>query len=121
MDKQIGFIGCGNMGMAIIGGMHKQKDSVHSNKIMCSDLNTTNLENASEKYGITITTDNNEVAKNADILILSIKPDLYPLVINEIKEVIKNDAIIVTIAAGKSIESTENAFNKKFKSCTSNA
>ncbi|MBL2347139.1 pyrroline-5-carboxylate reductase, partial [Klebsiella pneumoniae] len=62
-----------------------------------------------------ITTDNNEVAKNADILILSIKPDLYPLVINEIKEVIKNDAIIVTIAAGKSIESTENAFNQKLK------
>ena len=56
---------------------------------MCSDLNTTNLENASTKYGISITTDNNEVAKNADILILSIKPDLYPLVINEIKEVIK--------------------------------
>ena len=40
----------------------KQKDSVF-NKIMCSDLNTTNLENASTKYGITITTDNNEVAK----------------------------------------------------------
>lgn len=66
----------------------KQK-IVSSNKIMCSDLNTTNLENASTKYGITITTDNNEVAKNADILILSIKPDLYSLVINEIKEVIK--------------------------------
>lgn len=111
MDKQIGFIGCGNMGMAIIGGMLNKK-IVSSNKIMCSDLNTTNLENASTKYGITITTDNNEVAKNADILILSIKPDLYSLVINEIKEVIKNDAIIVTIAAGKSIESTENAFNK---------
>ena len=40
----------------------KQK-IVSSNKIMCSDLNTTNLENASTKYGITITTDNNEVAK----------------------------------------------------------
>ncbi|TXR91962.1 pyrroline-5-carboxylate reductase [Bacillus sp. SH7-1] len=114
MDKQIGFIGCGNMGMAIIGGM-LNKHIVSSNHIICSDLNTTNLENASEKYGITTTTDNNEVAKNADILILSIKPDLYPLVINEIKEVIKNDAIIVTIAAGKSIESTENAFNKKLK------
>ncbi|AAU17548.1 pyrroline-5-carboxylate reductase [Bacillus cereus] len=114
MDKQIGFIGCGNMGMAIVGGMLNKK-IVSSNKIMCSDLNTTNLENASEKYGISITTDNKKVAKNADILILSIKPDLYTAVINEIKEVIKNDAIIVTIAAGKSIESTENAFNQKLK------
>lgn len=70
------------------------------------------FKNASEKYGITTTTDNNEVAKNADILILSIKPDLYSSVINEIKEVIKNDVIVVTIAAGKSINSTEDAFDK---------
>lgn len=114
MDKQIGFIGCGNMGMAMIGGMIN-KNIVSSNQIICSDLNTANLKNASEKYGLTTTTDNNKVAKNADILILSIKPDLYSSIINEIKEVIKNDAIIVTIAAGKSIESTENAFNKKVK------
>lgn len=111
MDKQIGFIGCGNMGMAMIGGMINKK-IVSSNHIICSDLNTANLKNASEKYGLTTTTDNNKVAKNADILILSIKPDLYASIINEIKEVIKNDAIIITIAAGKSIESTENAFNK---------
>lgn len=114
MDKQIGFIGCGNMGMAMIGGMIN-KNIVSSNQIICSDLNTANLKNASEKYGLTTTTDNNKVAKNADILILSIKPDLYSSIINEIKEVIKHDAIIVTIAAGKSIESTENAFNKKVK------
>ena len=43
MDKQIGFIGCGNMGMAIIGGM-LNKNIVSSNKIICSDLNTTNLK-----------------------------------------------------------------------------
>ncbi|MBX0355661.1 pyrroline-5-carboxylate reductase [Bacillus toyonensis] len=114
MNKQIGFIGCGNMGMAIIGGMINN-NIVSSNKIMCSDLNTMNLKNASEKYGITTTTDNNEVAKNADILILSIKPDLYSSVINEIKEVIKNDVIVVTIAAGKSINSTEDTFDKKLK------
>ncbi|MGI0535931.1 NAD(P)-binding domain-containing protein, partial [Bacillus pfraonensis] len=114
MNKQIGFIGCGNMGIAMIGGMIN-KNIVSPDKIMCSDLNVINLKNASEKYDITTTTDNNEVAKNADILILSIKPDLYSSVINQIKEQIKNDVIVVTIAAGKSIKSTENAFGKKLK------
>ncbi|RWS44951.1 pyrroline-5-carboxylate reductase [Bacillus mycoides] len=114
MDKQIGFIGCGNMGMAMIGGMIN-KNIVSANKIICSDLNTTNLKHASEKYGLATTTDNNEVAKNADILILSIKPDLYASIINEIKEGIKNDVIVVTIAAGKSIKSTEDSFGKKLK------
>ncbi|PFJ95827.1 pyrroline-5-carboxylate reductase [Bacillus cereus] len=114
MDKQIGFIGCGNMGMAMIGGMINE-NIVPSEKIICSDLNVTNLKNASEKYGVTITSDNNAVAKNTDILILSIKPDLYLSVINEIKDQINGDVIIVTIAAGKSIMSTEDAFGRKLK------
>ncbi len=85
------------------------------NQIICSDLNVSNLKNASDKYGITITTNNNEVANSADILILSIKPDLYTSVINQIKNQIKNDVIVVTIAAGKSIKSTENEFDRKLK------
>ncbi|WP_342714900.1 pyrroline-5-carboxylate reductase [Bacillus paramycoides] len=114
MNKQIGFIGCGNMGIAMIGGMIN-KNIVSPNQIICSDLNVSNLKNASDKYGITITTNNNEVANSADILILSIKPDLYTSVINQIKDQIKNDVIVVTIAAGKSIKSTENEFDRKLK------
>ena len=97
----------------------KQK-IVSSNHIICSDLNTTNLENASEKYGITITTDNNEVAKNADILILSIKPDLYPLVINEIKEVIKTMLSSLRSLLVKVLKVLKMPLIK-IKSCTSNA
>ncbi|MGE6598874.1 pyrroline-5-carboxylate reductase [Bacillus proteolyticus] len=114
MDKKIGFIGCGNMGMAMIGGMINE-NIVSAEKIICSDVNVTNLKNASEKYGVTITSENNAVAKNADILILSIKPDLYLSVINEIKDQINGEVIIVTIAAGKSIMSTEDAFGRKLK------
>ncbi|WP_460229919.1 pyrroline-5-carboxylate reductase [Bacillus cereus] len=114
MDKQIGFIGCGNMGMAMIGGMLNKK-IVAPDKIICSDLNITNLKNAHKKYGVATTMNSKEVAKKADILILSIKPDLYDSVINELKEVIKNDDIIVTIAAGKSLKSTEDTFDKKVK------
>ncbi|MEC2554631.1 pyrroline-5-carboxylate reductase [Bacillus tropicus] len=118
MNKQIGFIGCGNMGIAMIGGMIK-KNIVSPDQIICSDLNVSNLKNASNEYGITITTNNNEVANSADILILSIKPDLYSSVINQIKDQIKdqikNDVIVVTIATGKSIKSTENEFGRKLK------
>lgn len=91
------------------------KNIVSPDQIICSDLNVINLKNASNEYGITITTNNNEVANSADILILSIKPDLYSSVINQIKDQIKNDVIVVTIAAGKSIKSTENEFGRKLK------
>lgn len=114
MNKTIGFIGCGNMGKAMMGGIVKA-NIVSPESIIVGDLNEKNLSEASKNYGIKITTDNNEVAKNSDILVLSVKPNLYPIVIKGIKDQVKDDVIIVTIAAGKSIESTEEAFGKKLK------
>lgn len=114
MGKVIGFIGCGNMAQAMIGGITKAKLVPESN-IMASDLNETGLKHIAEDYGIKVTTDNNEVAKNSDILILSIKPNLYSVIIEGIKDHVKENAVIVTIAAGKSIASTETSFGKKLK------
>lgn len=114
MEKTIGFIGCGNMGQAMIGGIVKAR-IVSSSNIMVADLNEKSLSETAEKHGVGVTTDNNEVAKNCDILVLSVKPNLYPIVIKGIKDQIKKDVIVVTIAAGKSIESTEEAFGRKLK------
>jgi pyrroline-5-carboxylate reductase len=114
MDKVIGFIGCGNMAQAMIGGITKANIVPESN-IIASDLNETILRHTAEDYGIKVTTDNNEVAKNSDILILSIKPNLYSSIIERIKDNVKEKTIIVTIAAGKSITSTETSFGKKLK------
>lgn len=102
------------MGQAMMGGIVKAK-IVSSENIMVADLNGKSLSEAAEKYGVKTTTDNNEVAKNSDILVLSVKPNLYPVVIKGIKDDIKQDVVIVTIAAGKSIESTEEAFGRKLK------
>jgi len=114
MNKIIGFIGNGNMGQAMIGGIIKS-NIVKPENIMVSDLNEKGLKDVAEKYEIKTTTDNNEVAKNADILILSVKPNLYPVIIEGIKGNVKEDVIVVTIAAGKSIRSTEETFGRKVK------
>lgn len=114
MNKTIGFIGCGNMGVAMIGGIIKA-NIVSPSNIIVGDLNVKSLEEAKAKYGINITTDNNEVARTSDILILAVKPNLYPVVINQIKTQVKEEVIIVTIAAGKDIKGTEESFGKKLK------
>jgi pyrroline-5-carboxylate reductase len=114
MSKVIGFIGCGNMGQAMIGGIVKA-NLVTPENIIVGDLNRENLKSAAEKYGIKTTVNNNEVAENADILVLSVKPNLYQPVINEIKNHVKENVIVVTIAAGKSIKSTEDTFERKLK------
>ena len=114
MNKTIGFIGCGNMCKAIIGGIVKA-NIVSPSSIIASGLKEKNLSETAEKYGIKTTTDNKEVAKNSDVLVLSVKPNIYPTVIKEIKDQVKDNVIIVTIAAGKSIESTEETFGRKLK------
>jgi len=114
MNKIIGFIGCGNMGVAMIGGILNAK-LVTPDNIIVSDLNEKSLAETTITYDIKTTTDNNEVAKISDILILSIKPNLYPIVIKQIKDQVKENVIIVTIAAGKAIKGTEEMFGRKLK------
>jgi len=114
MNKKIGFIGCGNMAQAMIGGI-TSNGLVSPESIMASDLYEKGLEKAKEKYKIQVTTNNLEVAGWADILFLSVKPNFYPSVIEDIKGTVKDDVIIITIAAGKSISGTESAFGKKIK------
>lgn len=112
--KKIGFIGCGNMAQAMIGGIVKA--GIFSGRdIVVSDLDETNLAAAGERYGVIAAADNIECAECADILILAVKPNLYERVISEISGRVKEDVVVVTIAAGRSIESTEKAFGREIK------
>lgn len=114
MDKTIGMIGCGNMGGAMLGGIIKS-NIVSQNQIYVADLNEKALKETNEKYGVNTTTDNIELAKVSDIIILALKPDLYPIVINQIKNHVKDNVIVVTIAAGKDIKGTTEMFGKDIK------
>ncbi len=114
MDKIIGFIGSGNMATAMMGGIINA-NLVPSTNIMCSDPSESKLEILKDSYGVTITTNNSEVASKSDILVLSVKPQFYPEVIKEIKEIVNPNAIIVGIAAGQKIETVKKLFEKDIK------
>lgn len=114
MDKILGFIGTGNMGTSMIAGIVKS-NLVESTQIICSDVSNKKLEEIKSSYNVRITTNNCDVAKEADILILSIKPNFYASVIQEIKSVVKDNVIIVVIAAGQKIENIKKLFNKDIK------
>lgn len=113
MNKNIGFIGCGNMGSAMISGIVKA-EIVPSDRIYVCDHHENNFDKVKE-YNVNTTTNVIEMVQKVDILILSVKPYVYESVISQIKEDIKKDVIVVCIAAGKSIEQVENAFEKKVK------
>ncbi|WP_027634613.1 pyrroline-5-carboxylate reductase [Clostridium hydrogeniformans] len=115
MSKILGFIGCGNMASAIIGGIVKGGIAKGEN-IIASDGFQGSLDKCKEAFRIrTAFKDNLAVAKEADIIILAVKPNVYGDVIEEIKDYVKKDVIIVTIAAGISIDFVEKGFGREIK------
>lgn len=114
MNKKIGFIGCGNMAQAMIGGIINSNLTSPQN-VISSDVFENSLKQIKDKFGITTTADNKEVAKFSDILFLAVKPFKYAEVIEEIKDYVKDNVIIVTIAAGIPILTTEKSFAKDIK------
>ncbi len=114
MNKIIGFIGCGNMGSAMVGGIINS-GLVDSINIIASCKRESSAKNLEEKFNIKTTLNNAEVCKSSDIIFLAVKPYMYKDVIEKIKDYIDDTKIIVTIAAGITIAQVEEWFNKKVK------
>lgn len=110
----IGFIGLGNMATAMIGGILKKK-LVLSNDIIGSAKTQETLERCRKELGIRVAADNASVAAASDILFLAVKPIFFPEVIGEIKDSVKENTVVVSIAAGKTIEYIEGLFGRKIK------
>lgn len=111
---KIGFIGCGNMAQAIIGGIINSKLTSPEN-IIASDAYKPTREDAEKKFEIKTSADNLEVAKTSDVIVLALKPQFYGDAIEEIKDSIKDDALIITIAPGQTLDQVENLFGKEVK------
>lgn len=114
MNKTIGFIGCGNMAQAMIGGI-VSSGLVQPENIMSTDQSAEKLTYIKDKFGVRTSSNNSEAASFADILVLAVKPHIYSTVIDEIKALVKKDVIIVTIAAGIEIKFIENKFGRSIK------
>ena len=99
---KIGFIGCGNMGSAMISGILK-KGLFGKEDIIVSHLTEEGCKRSREKLGVTAVLDNCEVAKKAQLLFLAVKPQFYEEVIKEIRGELTEEHIVVGIAPGKTL------------------
>lgn len=111
---KIGFIGCGNMGKAMLSGMLdsgkvKPQDILVTDKLLASRINT------QKKYGVETVEKNVELAMIADVIILAVKPQFYEEVVTEIKDAIWSDKILISIAPGKTLAWLEEKIGKPAK------
>ncbi|RQW62857.1 pyrroline-5-carboxylate reductase [Vibrio viridaestus] len=97
-QKTIAFIGAGNMAEAIFSGM--VKSGYDKGAIIAANRGLERLEYLKSKYDIQITQDNINAAKQADVVVLSVKPQIMADVCTLLSEVDFSDKLVVSIAAG---------------------
>lgn len=111
---KLGFIGTGNMAGAIMGGIIGN-GLVAAEDIIGTDLLEVGRMKAKDTYGIHVTGNNREAAKVSEVLFLSVKPQFYESVIEEIRDEIGENQLIITIAPGKTLAWLEEKFGKPVK------
>jgi pyrroline-5-carboxylate reductase len=114
MSKKIGFIGCGNMGSAMVGGLIRS-GFINREDLIVSTKTEESGNDLKNTFGIETTLSNKIVAEQSDVVILAVKPFLYKKVIEEIKECLSLDKVIVTIAAGVTINNMEYWLGEGYK------
>ena len=107
----IGIIGNRNIGRSLIKGLIK-KDSTIADKIYVSDNNKSFVENISE-FEFNTTIDNSKVINMCNIIFICIKPDVYRIIANDIKENLTEDKVIVSLAPNHTLDELKKLFNHK--------
>ena len=102
----LGFIGGGNMAQAIIGGLVEQ--GYPATRIWVSDPSTEQLERLTQLWPVNTTSDNGRVAREVEVLLLAVKPQVMKQVTEPLAEVLAEaPAVVISIAAGIPVASLE--------------
>ena len=107
-SKKIAFIGSGNMGEALLGGLLKA-ELTNPENILATDVREYRLDEIKQKWGVKTTTDNHHAVEFADVIVLCVKPQALSSVLGEIKNDLREDQLIISIIAGITTR-TINAF-----------
>ena len=104
--SKVSFIGTGTMATAMVKCI-LEKNIYKPNDIMGSAPRKKRGEEIKERFSINMTQDNREAAKFGNIVVLSIKPQVFPKVAGEIKDALRENQIILSIMAGVDIKSLQ--------------
>ena len=100
--KQIGLIGIGNMGTALLTGI--LNSGVEKNdEIIIYDVDQELLNEKINEFNVNKAKNNTEVIQKSKYIILAIKPQVIESVLEEIASYVNETHVIITIAAGISI------------------
>jgi pyrroline-5-carboxylate reductase len=110
-NKKIAVIGAGNMGTALIRGLVKAK-WCSPERVMATHPRDEKTDALAKEFKIKTANDNAKAAEWADVVVLAVKPQILPAVMKEIAGEVGKEKLIVSIAAGVTTATIEDAFGK---------
>jgi pyrroline-5-carboxylate reductase len=97
--KRMGFLGCGNMGEALVRGL-VQAGLVEPGSIAASDVRGERLAQMARQYGIRTTSDNAELIRESDVIVLAVKPQIMTSVLRDVAPGVDLTKLVISLAAG---------------------
>jgi len=79
------------------------KGFIDPQRIIASDPRPERGEELAQRYGVNFTTDNVEAAQGGDVVVLSVKPQILPAVLPELRGHLRPEALVLSIVAGARI------------------
>ena len=110
--KRVGFVGSGNMGEALIRGL-LAASLVPADHITATDVRADRAAQLARQFGITTHADNRRLVREADVVILAVKPQIMASVLAEVAPAVTAQHLLVSIAAGVSTTAMRKALGKE--------
>lgn len=111
IGKTIAFIGGGNMAEALVKGCLRA-GLFEPGQITVADASADRLAYIAQQYGVKATADNGEACRSADILVLSVKPQVMPHVLAEMGGGVGHKPLVISVAAGVPIAAIAAEFGQ---------
>jgi pyrroline-5-carboxylate reductase len=105
--KKIAFIGAGSMAEAFISGILENSLIDRKNVWVTNNSNAERLKRINDRYGVRTTYDLKELFAGAEIVVLSMKPKDAAAAIQDIREYLTQEMLVVSVLAGVSMSTIE--------------
>jgi pyrroline-5-carboxylate reductase len=112
--KRLAFIGGGNMAEALLRGILTAK-RLRPNEVLATDVRDDRLAYLRSTYGIDVSADNAMAARQADTILLAVKPQIMRRALEDVRGAVTERQLLISIAAGVSTTTIADAFRRPIR------
>ena len=99
VTSRIVFLGAGNMAEALISGLLRHQ-TARPDQLRVTDIAPQRCAHFQAAYGVSSESTNSEAVRNAQLVVLAVKPQGVPALLAEIREAVTAEHLLISIAAG---------------------